>query len=95
MQKKTWFDIFYSVRHVIAILSACLGLFIIKQVTLLLFVKPYQPLDIITLSQLLWHSNDLFLRMILVFNLLIKPLVIYTLVIFIFCYVNEWLNPKA
>ena len=84
MKKNTWFDIFYSVRHVVAILCSILGFFIIKHFTLLLYIKPYQSLSTLELWQMLWHSGSLFLRVILIFNVFIKPLFIYFLVIFLF-----------
>ncbi|PWY56490.1 hypothetical protein DGG96_02260 [Legionella qingyii] len=90
MKKHPWFNILYSIRHPIAIFCTIVGFFIIQHVALLLYIKPYQPLDILKLSQMLWHSNSLFLQMILIFNIFIKPLFIYFFVIFLFyCFKNK------
>ncbi|KTD01295.1 hypothetical protein Lgor_2361 [Fluoribacter gormanii] len=86
MKKHPWFHILYSFRHLIAISCTIVGFFIIQYVALLLYIKPYQPLNILKLCQMLWHSNNLFLQMILIFNIFIKPLFVYFLVIFLFYY---------
>ncbi|VEB38069.1 Uncharacterised protein [Legionella sainthelensi] len=84
MKSKVWFDVVYSIRHIIAFLCAILSFFIIKQVALLLYVKTYQPLDTLTFYKMLWYSNSIFLQMIFIFNVFIKPLFVYFLVIFLF-----------
>ncbi|ARB93433.1 hypothetical protein A6J40_15195 [Legionella longbeachae] len=84
MKKKVWFHFLYSMRHIIAFLCAMLGFIIIKQVALLIYVKPYQPLDAFTFYRMLWSSSSLFLHIILLFNIFIKPLFIYFIVLFIF-----------
>ncbi|KTD05972.1 hypothetical protein Lgra_2749 [Legionella gratiana] len=86
MKKNTLFNVFYSVRHIIALLCAILSFFIIKHVALLLYVKPYQPLDTLTFYKMLWHSSSLFFHIILIFNIFIKPLFVYFMVLFLFFY---------
>ncbi|KTC83889.1 Uncharacterised protein [Legionella cincinnatiensis] len=86
MKRKVWFDVFYSVRHIIAFLCAILSFFIIKQVAVLLYVKPYQPLGTFTFYKMLWNSNSLFFHIILIFNIFIKPLFIYFMILFLFFY---------
>ncbi len=89
MKKNTWFDTLYSGRHLIALLCAILSFFIIKYVALLLYVQPYQPLNTLKLYQMLWYSNSLFFQIILIFNIFIKPLFVYFLVIFLFYYLKN------
>jgi hypothetical protein len=84
MKKNTWFEILYSARHIIAILCAIIGFLVIKQISLVLYIKPYQALSVLEYCQLLWHSTSLFLQMILIFNIVIKPMFIYFLVILLF-----------
>ncbi|KTD53337.1 hypothetical protein Lsan_3747 [Legionella santicrucis] len=88
MIKNTWFDVFYSVRHLIGIFCAILSFFIIKYIALLLYIDPYQPLDTLTFYQTLWHSGSLFLQIVLIFNIFIKPLFVYFLVVFLFYYLK-------
>ncbi len=80
------FDVLYSVRHIIAFLCTLLGFFIIKHVTLLLHIEPYQALGTVKLVHILWNSNSVFLQLIVIFNFFIKPLFIYFFVIFLFYY---------
>ncbi|MCE0723241.1 hypothetical protein [Legionella resiliens] len=88
-EKTSGFDALYSVRHVIASFCTILGFFIIKHVTLFLYIKPYQPLDTLKLVQILWSSTSLFLQLIVIFNFFIKPLFIYFFVIFLFNYLKN------
>ncbi|KTC66689.1 Uncharacterised protein [Legionella bozemanae] len=87
--KKTQGLMLYSVRHIIAFLCATLGFFIIKHITLLLYIKPYQPLDTLKLVQILWGSTSVFLQLIVIFNFFIKPLFIYFFVLFLFYYLKN------
>ncbi|AWN73855.1 hypothetical protein LEAN103870_00955 [Legionella anisa] len=89
MKKTRAFATLYSMRHIIAIFCSILGFYIIKQVTLLLYIKPYQPLDTLKLLQILWNSTSLFLQLIVLFNFFIKPLFIYFFVIFLFYYLKD------
>lgn len=84
MEKKTLFDVLFTLRHFIAVFCSLVAIFIIKQITLFLYIKPYQDLDLFALCQILWHSNDFFLRLILIFNFFIKPLFIYLAIIYLF-----------
>lgn len=89
-EKNSGFNVLYTVRHIIAFFCTLLGFFIIKHITLLLYIKPYQPLDTLKLLQILWNSTSLFLQLIVIFNFFIKPLFIYFFVIFLF----YWLKNK-
>lgn len=78
-------------KHIIALVCMLVGLLIIKQVTLFLFIRPYQPYDIFTLGKILWQTNSIFLKLLVVFNFFIKPLFIYFFVIFLFMlYKNQY-----
>lgn len=84
MDKKKIFDRVFPLKHLIAIFCSLIAIFIIKQITLFLYIKPYRDRDLLSLCHILWHSNDLFLRLILIFNFLIKPLFIYWVIIYLF-----------
>ena len=67
--------------HAIAILIAIIGLNIIHKVTLILYFKPNTSLSILKTCQILWLSNNYYLRFIMLMNYLIKPFMIYFLLI--------------
>lgn len=90
MKKITFFSALYTIRHPIALLVMLTGLYLIKIITALLYLaSEYQTLPLLSLYQVLWLSNDIFLRFIVVINFIIKPLFLYFGTLFLFYYLNE------
>lgn len=83
-----FFNKLYSGRHLIAFFCMISGVFLIKEVTILLYV-PDIKLNFIELLRFLWNSNHFFLRFILFFNFIIKPAFIYMTVLFLFWYLKQ------
>lgn len=83
MKKQQLFNSIYPVRHVIALFCMFLGFFLIYKITVILYI-PNDESGVIEVWKALWNSNQFTLRLILIFNFLIKPIFIYITVIFIF-----------
>ncbi|OCH97483.1 hypothetical protein A8135_14235 [Legionella jamestowniensis] len=83
MERKR-FSVLLIASHIVALFGMLLLISIIKKFTLLLYVKPYQELNLLQLFNYLWFSQDYFLRLILIFNFIVKPVFIYVVVFFAF-----------
>lgn len=84
-------SILYTMRHFIALGTMLLGIYCIKIATAFLYVGHLQnKVTLIDLYQYLWQSNDNVLRLIVLFNFIIKPVFIYCSVLLLF----YWLNQK-
>lgn len=83
MEKKR-FLVLLIASHLVALFGMVLLISIIKKFTLLLYVKPHQELNLLQLLNYLWFSQDYFLRLILIFNFIVKPVFIYIVVYFAF-----------
>lgn len=83
MKNKRLFNCIYPLRHVIALFCMVLGFFLIYKTTVSLYAYNDQS-DLIDVWSALWNSNEFVLRLILIFNFIIKPVFIYLAVIFLF-----------
>ncbi|HAT1775909.1 TPA: hypothetical protein I8028_002091 [Legionella pneumophila] len=90
VKKKMLISVLYSLRHLIALLVMLVGIYLIKLVTVLLYISSdYSTLSLLSLCRFLWLSNEFFLRFILVVNFIIKPLFLYFGILFWFYYLNK------
>ncbi|CZH14071.1 TPA: hypothetical protein JBH59_06570 [Legionella pneumophila] len=90
VKKKMLISVLYSLRHLIALLVMLVGIYLIKLVTVLLYIpSDYSTLSLLSLCRVLWLSNEFFLRFILVVNFIIKPLFLYFVILFWFYYLNK------
>ncbi|AMQ28469.1 hypothetical protein G5T09_09045 [Legionella pneumophila serogroup 1] len=90
VKKKMLISVLYSLRHLIALLVMLVGIYLIKLVTVLLYIpSDYSTLSLLSLCRVLWLSNEFFLRFILVVNFIIKPLFLYFGILFWFYYLNK------
>ncbi|ANH13536.1 TPA: hypothetical protein ACIZB4_001128 [Legionella pneumophila] len=90
VKKKMLISVLYSLRHLIALLVMLVGTYLIKIVTVLLYIpSDYSTLSLLSLCRVLWLSNEFFLRFILVVNFIIKPLFLYFGILFWFYYLNK------
>ncbi|HAT9014253.1 TPA: hypothetical protein JBA88_00905 [Legionella pneumophila subsp. pneumophila] len=90
VKKKMLISVLYSLRHLIALLVMLVGTYLIKIVTVLLYIpSDYSTLSLLFLCRVLWLSNEFFLRFILVVNFIIKPLFLYFGILFWFYYLNK------
>ncbi|AMP89238.1 TPA: hypothetical protein F7Z80_08740 [Legionella pneumophila] len=90
IKKKTLFSIVYLLRHLIALLVMLVGIYLIKTVTVKLYISSdYSTLPLLSVCSVLWLSNEFFLRFILVVNFIIKPLFLYFGILFWFYYLNK------
>ncbi|MDI9817581.1 MULTISPECIES: hypothetical protein [unclassified Legionella] len=69
-------NIIYLSRHVIAVCCTLIGIWLINEVTVMLYLLPDNP-GIFLVIKTLWLSGDLFLRFILMINFFVKPIFIY------------------
>ncbi|MCC5792709.1 MAG: hypothetical protein JJT82_08925 [Legionellaceae bacterium] len=92
MKHRSGFDLLYSLRHGFACLCMMLAFMLIIKVTIQLYVPGSPMLDAFSLAKILWASDDFFLRLIVIFNFIIKPIFIYLLVILIFWLINNQKN---
>ncbi|KTD23780.1 Uncharacterised protein [Legionella lansingensis] len=83
-------SIFYRIRHLIALFAMLVGLYLIKSITELLYL-PAQPqkLTLFSLFKILWSTNDVFLRFIVIINFLIKPVFIYIAILLLLYALKE------
>lgn len=79
----------YQLRHFIALSCMIGAFFIIKKVTVLLYVPMSPAPDFLSLITLLWQSESLFLRFIIMINFIVKPLFVYLFIIFLFKYLKH------
>ncbi|HAT2066304.1 TPA: hypothetical protein OO122_000589 [Legionella pneumophila] len=90
VKNKMLISVLYSLRHLIALLVMLVGIYLIKTVTVLLYIpSDYSTLSLLSLCRVLWLSNEFFLRFILVVNFIIKPLFLYFGILFWFYYLNK------
>ncbi|HAU1654736.1 TPA: hypothetical protein JBJ28_14400 [Legionella pneumophila] len=90
VKKKAFFPVLYSLRHLIALLVMLVGIYLIKTVTVILYISSdYSTLPLLSVCCVLWLSNEFFLRFILVVNFIIKPLFLYFGILFWFYYLNK------
>ncbi|HAU1181638.1 TPA: hypothetical protein JBI17_02590 [Legionella pneumophila] len=89
-KNKRLISVLYCLRHLIALLVMLVGIYLIKLVTVLLYIpSDYSTLSLLSLCRVLWLSNEFFLRFILVVNFIIKPLFLYFGILFWFYYLNK------
>lgn len=89
-KNKTLISVLYCLRHLIALLVMLVGIYLIKLVTVLLYIpSDYSTLSLLSLCRVLWLSKEFFLRFILVVNFIIKPLFLYFGILFWFYYLNK------
>ncbi|APF03753.1 TPA: hypothetical protein JA346_00195 [Legionella pneumophila] len=90
VKKNAFFSVLYSLRHLIALLVMLVGIYLIKTVTVILYISSdYSTLPLLSVCSVLWLSNEFFLRFILVVNFIIKPLFLYFGILFWFYYLNK------
>ncbi|HAT1820105.1 TPA: hypothetical protein I8Z14_000589 [Legionella pneumophila] len=90
VKKNAFFPVLYSLRHLIALLVMLVGIYLIKTVTVILYISSdYSTLPLLSVCSVLWLSNEFFLRFILVVNFIIKPLFLYFGILFWFYYLNK------
>jgi hypothetical protein len=87
--KKNLFHRIYQFRHIIALVCTIVVFFIIKKITIVLFINPPQYMSVFTLIERLWESKQLFLRFIIIMNFVIKPLFFYYIILMAF-YCIKW-----
>lgn len=83
MKKQIFEKWLYNYRHIVALSITLLSIQIIKIVTIVNYAPPFQNKSIMSLCTVLWRSDDLYLRFIVIMNFIIKPIFIYYLVIFL------------
>ncbi|HHU0073883.1 TPA: hypothetical protein ACT9NM_002468, partial [Legionella pneumophila] len=58
VKKKMLISVLYSLRHLIALLVMLVGIYLIKLVTVLLYIpSDYSTLSLLSLCRVLWLSN--------------------------------------
>ncbi|WP_035887508.1 hypothetical protein [Legionella norrlandica] len=78
MKKDFFLSLLYAARHLMALFIMLTGLYLIKIVTVLLYLTPqYQTLPLLSVAHVLWLSGDVFLRFIVIINFIVKPLFLY------------------
>ncbi len=69
----------YAIYHVLAMVCAAIGFYIIYKISCYLFLPLQKEMTIVKYAKLLWATHDWFFRGLLVVNFLIKPVFIYYL----------------
>lgn len=77
------------IYHVVALICAGLGLYIVYRVSCYLFLPLGKDITIVSYAKMLWATQDWFYRGLLVVNFLIKPLLIYYLIWLFFTLLEE------
>lgn len=79
----------YNYRHVFAFIFMGMSVFVIKIVTIKLFLSGELSLGLKNTVYLLWKTNELFYQFLVVMNFIFKPIFIYYLTLVIFYIYNK------
>ncbi len=83
---KLFFNIraLYFFRHVFALIAMLVSIYIIKTVTIKLYLNLEPHLSLKDTIYILWKTQKLFYRFLVIINFVIKPAFIYYLTLVIF-----------
>ena len=73
----------YSFRHLIATLVTIISIVILKIISVYIYIVPPKEIGFIEFYKLLWQSGSAYYQLIVIMNILVKPLFIYALTLFI------------
>ncbi len=73
----------YSFRHLIATLVTMISIVILKIISVYIYIDPPKEIGFIEFYKLLWQTGSAYYQLIVIMNLLVKPLFIYALTLFI------------